>query len=88
MPEICRFDGIVVKMFYSDHNPPHFHAEYAEFIVEIDIRTLRVRHGLMPNRQQRRILRWARNHQSDLMDAWDLVRAGQTPQKINNSRDE
>lgn len=28
MPEISRFLGIIIKMFFDDHQPPHFHAEY------------------------------------------------------------
>jgi hypothetical protein len=40
MPEISRFFGIVIKMFYDDHNPPHFHAEYGSDVALIDIRTL------------------------------------------------
>jgi hypothetical protein len=40
MPEISRFFGIVIKMFFDDHNPPHFHAEYGDDLALIDIRTL------------------------------------------------
>jgi Domain of unknown function (DUF4160) len=42
MPEISRFFGIVIKMFFDDHNPPHFHAEYGGDLALIDIRTLAV----------------------------------------------
>ena len=69
MPEICRFSGISVWMFWSDHNPPHFHAGYAEHAIEIEIRTLGIRKGSLPPRQRRRLLRWASEHQSELMDA-------------------
>jgi hypothetical protein len=40
MPEISRFFGIVIKMFFDDHNPPHFHAEYSGYLPLIDIRNL------------------------------------------------
>lgn len=40
MPRISEFYGIVIEMYWSDHNPPHFHAKYAEHRAEIDIRTL------------------------------------------------
>ena len=40
MPEISRFFGIVIKMFFDDHNPPHFHAEYGGDLALIDIRSL------------------------------------------------
>ena len=82
MPEICRFDGISVVIFWDDHNPPHFHAQYAEFTIEIEITTLGVRQGRLPPRQRRRLFRWAREHQSELMDAWEKVSAGETPEKI------
>lgn len=45
MPEICRFYGIVIAMFYDEHNPPHFHARYGGHTVAIDIRTLSVLEG-------------------------------------------
>ena len=82
MPEICRFDGISIYVYWSDHNPPHFHAEYAEFRLEVDIRSISVTDGNMPHRQTRRILKWASEHQSELIDAWNAVTTGQTPNKI------
>ena len=45
MPEISRFNGIIIAMFYSEHNPPHFHARYGDEKVAIDIRTLQVLEG-------------------------------------------
>src|SRR4030095_5649017 len=48
MPEISRFFGIVIKMFFDDHNPPHFHAEYGGDLALIDIRTLAVFSGRLP----------------------------------------
>jgi hypothetical protein len=50
MPEISRFFGIVIKMFYTDHNPPHFDAEYSGDIALIDIRILSVFSGNLPPR--------------------------------------
>ncbi len=68
MPEISRFFGIVIKMFFDDHNPPHFHAEYSGYLALIDIRNLSVFSGHLPpsrdgardrvgNNPQRRALR-------------------------------
>ena len=37
MPEISRFYGIVVKMYFADHNPPHFHAEYGDEQMIVDL---------------------------------------------------
>ena len=47
MPEISRFFGIVIKMFFDDHNPPHFHAEYSGDLALIDIRNLSVFSGYL-----------------------------------------
>jgi len=50
MPEICRFYGIIVALFYDEHNPPHFHARYGEYKVAVDIRSLVVLEGELPPR--------------------------------------
>ncbi len=50
MPEICRFFGIVIKMFFDDHNPPHFHAEYEKYEALININTLSLISGKLPHR--------------------------------------
>ncbi len=42
MPEVSRFYGIVIALYYNEHNPPHFHAKYGEYKAEIDIRTLQI----------------------------------------------
>lgn len=42
MPELCRFYGLIMTIYWKDHNPPHFHARYGEHVAEIDIRTLAV----------------------------------------------
>ncbi|MBW2035837.1 MAG: DUF4160 domain-containing protein [Deltaproteobacteria bacterium] len=52
MPEISRFYGIVIKMFFDDHNPPHFHALYGEYEVLIDINTFAVFAGNLPPRDE------------------------------------
>jgi hypothetical protein len=48
MPEISRFYGIVIKMFFDDHNPPHFHAFYGEYEVLVNINSLAVFAGNLP----------------------------------------
>ncbi|MGH2645632.1 MAG: DUF4160 domain-containing protein [Chitinophagaceae bacterium] len=50
MPQISAFLGIVIKMFYREHNPPHFHAEYGEFEGLIDIEKLELWAGYLPPR--------------------------------------
>jgi hypothetical protein len=51
MPEISRFLGIVISMFYNEHNPPHFHARYGDFKVSVEIKT-----GIVKGRFSKRAL--------------------------------
>ena len=71
MPEICRFYGIVIKMYYADHAPPHFHAEYAEHEARIAIQTLAVITGSLPSRAMGLVAEWAALHQAELQALWD-----------------
>ena len=82
MPEICRFYGIVIAIFSEEHNPPHFHARYGGDKVAIDIRTLAVLEGELPRRALRMVVEWAGQHQAELLEDWELVRAGHQPNKI------
>jgi hypothetical protein len=83
MPEICRFYGIIIAMFYSDHNPPHFHARYGDQSVVIDINTLRILEGNVPPRALGLVIEWAAQHQQNLLDDWQLAKNNQPPQKID-----
>ena len=77
MPEISRFFGIEIKMFFSDHQPPHFHAIYAEHEALIEIETLAIYRGALPRRALALVLEWAAMHREELRRDWDLARAGQ-----------
>ena len=77
MPEISRFFGIVVKMFFDDHNPPHFHAEYAGSIALIGIRTLSVFSGRLPPRAMGLVIEWATLHQQELLADWERAQTQQ-----------
>ena len=61
MPEISRFYGIIIAMYYNEHNPPHFHAKYGEFKAEIDIKTLQILKGEIPKRAKALVLEWQMN---------------------------
>ena len=74
MPEISRFFGIVIKMFYDDHNPPHFHAEYGGHLALVDIMRLSVFSGQLPARVLGLVIEWATIHQKDLLADWDQAR--------------
>ena len=71
MPEISRFFGIIIKMFFDDHNPPHFHAEYSGDLALIDIRNLSVFSGHLPPRIKGFVIEWATIHQQELFDDWN-----------------
>lgn len=83
MPEISRFYGIVIRMFYNEHAPPHFHAVYAGVEVVIDIRTLAVIRGKLPARAMGLVVEWATLHQDELMHDWNLARAEDALQPID-----
>lgn len=86
MPEISRFFGIVIAMFYSEHNPPHFHARYGGDKVAIEIRTLRVSEGRLPPRALGLVIEWASQHQDELMDDWEQARSQKAPERIEPLR--
>ena len=82
MPEIARFYGIVIKMFFEDHNPPHFHAQYGEWEVLIDINTFAVFAGHFPPRALGLVIEWATQHQSELLNNWERARVQKSLSKI------
>lgn len=82
MPELCRFLGIVIKMYPGDHSPPHFHAEYAEHEALISIRDRRVMKGSLPPRQSRLVQEWAALREAELMLAWAQASQDAAPSRI------
>ena len=83
MPEISLFYGIRITMYYSDHNPPHFHAEYAEQKALIDIQEGAVIKGRLPNRQLKFVLAWCEIHKDELMQNWELSKDNKPLNRIN-----
>ena len=74
MPQISFFLGIVIRMFYRDHNPPHFHAVYAEHEGLIDINKLELIGGSLPPRVLGLVIEWTALHQQELLDNWNKAR--------------
>ncbi len=74
MPEICRFYGIVIKMYFGDHVPPHFHAQYGEFKASIDINSKAVFAGNLPPRALGLVMEWASIHQNELSALWEKAK--------------
>jgi hypothetical protein len=83
MPELARFYGIIIRMYYEDHNPPHFHAIYGEHSAEYNLQTLEVLQGSVPQRAHALVLEWATQHRQELMEDWELTRHGKEPKKID-----
>ncbi len=77
MPRLSYFYGIAIYMYYRDHAPPHFHAIYAEHEAEIAIATASILDGYLPRRARALVLEWAQAHHDELLQNWDLARAGQ-----------
>ena len=83
MPEISRFYGIVIKMFYNDHAPPHFHAEYGGEVMLVAIGTLGVIAGKLPPRATGMVMEWAAEHQDELREVWERAREMEPLGKID-----
>ncbi len=83
MPEISLFYGIRVTMYYDDHNPPHFHVQYAGYKAVVDIQKAAVIIGSLPNKQLKLVLAWCVIHQDELMQNWELSKDNQPLNRIN-----
>jgi hypothetical protein len=82
MPEVSRFYGIVIKIFYDDHNPPHFHAEYGDHEALVSITTLAILSGSLPARALGLVTEWASLRRRELQAAWERASRLEPPGKI------
>jgi len=82
MPKISEFFGIVIAMFYNDHNPPHFHAIYGDYKAIISIKNLALINGKLPPRALSLVIEWASTHQDALLNDWNLAAKHQQLKKI------
>jgi hypothetical protein len=76
MPRISQFFGVVIYLYYNDHLPPHFHAEYGEYEAAYEVETLDILRGRLPRRAHAMVVEWALLHRGDLMANWDRARDG------------
>jgi hypothetical protein len=74
LPEICRFYGIIIKMFYDDHNPPHFHVEYGSYKAIIDIDSVLILDGKLPSRCYELIKEWTNLHKEEIKLLWEKAK--------------
>jgi hypothetical protein len=82
MPEICRFLGIVITMYFKDHNPPHFHVQYNDHEAQVLIESLGVLNGSLPPRVLSLVVEWASQHRDELMSNWNGLRSSGEFRKI------
>ena len=86
MPEICRFFGIIIRMYaepQAPHHRAHFHAYYQEDVGVYAIDTIELIAGQLPRRQHRLVEAWAELHQRELLADWERLQRGQMPFKID-----
>ena len=76
------FFGIMVRMYFDDHGPAHFHAYYGDDMIVIEIETLRIVVGQFPRRAQAMVLEWASQHREELLEEWRLASAHEPLKKI------
>jgi hypothetical protein len=85
MPELSRFFGIIIRMYWeisAPHHSPHFHAYYQDDVAIYGVDPVELIAGSLPRRQRRLVEAWAELHQQELMDDWQRLQTGQSPLPI------
>jgi hypothetical protein len=82
MPTLSEFYGIEIRMYWTDHSPPHFHAFFAGQVVVVDVTRVEILYGEFPRGARWLVLEWTRIHQAELMEAFDLCSKQIPPKKI------
>jgi hypothetical protein len=83
MPEICRFFGIIIRMYFDEHNPPHLHAEYQGAKAVFDFNGNVLKGGLNSKTATKLVREWIDLYSIDLGKDWELARAGKKLNKIS-----
>ena len=89
MPELSRFFGIIIRMYWeatAQHHAPHFHAYYQDDVAVYAIDPVELIAGSLPRRQQRLVEAWAELHQAELTADWNRLQVGQRPLPIEPLR--
>ncbi|VAX35075.1 putative ORF-2 [hydrothermal vent metagenome] len=71
MPEICRFLGIIITMYFDEHNPPHLHVRYNEYRASMEIKTLNIMAGTVPVKVRGLVEEWTELHREELLHIWE-----------------
>lgn len=82
MPEISRFFGIIIAMYYNDHPPPHFHVRYGQQKAIVSIQTLTVLEGRLSPRLLGLVVEWGALHQNELLKNWERARRNELLAKV------
>ena len=82
MPTISSFYGILIQMYWNEHQPPHFHALYGEHRAVIELATLKVVRGSLPRRAYTHVVEWVNLHRAELEEDWQLCLRKQHPKEI------
>lgn len=82
MPEISRFFGIVIRMYFLDHDPPHFHASYGGAEAQIRIQPVGLLSGTLPARALALVVEWATLHEAELIENWRRLHSDEPAVKI------
>ncbi len=82
MPEISRFFGIVIRMYFFDHEPPHFHAFYGGAEAQLRIAPVGVLRGDLPPRALALVVEWASLHEQELVENWRRLQTDESPERI------
>jgi hypothetical protein len=85
MPELSRFFGIIIRMYWeanAPHHSPHFHAYYQDDVAIYGVDPVELMAGSLPRRQRRLVEAWAEMHQQELIDDWQRLQMGQNPLPI------
>ena len=82
MPTISIFFGILIKIYYREHNPPHFHAYYQAYEAIYDIQKVHRMAGKLPPKAEKIVIEWAKEYRFELMNNWNLMEKGKPLHKI------
>jgi hypothetical protein len=82
MPEVSRFFGIVIRMYFFDHDPPHFHATYSGSEAQLRISPVGLMDGALPPRALALVVEWARLHEAELLENWRRLGSDEPPARI------
>jgi hypothetical protein len=82
VPEICRFLGIWIYMYWQDHGPPHFHAKYGAFRAKVRIAPVTLMAGRLPPRALALIVEWASRYEAELLANWARCERKEPPVRI------